>query len=42
LGVPEDKLLSTLYKAEANRKAKNEVKDALKEEAAADGQEAVA
>jgi len=36
LGVPEDKLLSTLYKAEAAREAKNQVKAALKEEAAAD------
>ena len=42
MGVPEDKLLEILYKSEAARKAKAEVKLALKEDSsgndgAADG-----
>lgn len=33
MGVPEEKLLSIMYKAEAAREAKNQVDKALKEEA---------
>ena len=33
MGVPEDKLLEVLYRSEAARKAKAEVKQALNEDA---------
>lgn len=36
MGVPEDKLLEVLYRSEAARKAKAEVKQALNEDASAD------
>ena len=35
MGVPEEKLLDVLYRAEAARDAKNQVNKALKEDAAA-------
>ena len=36
MGVPEDKLLEVLYRSEAARKAKAEVKQALNEDAQAE------
>lgn len=36
MGVPEDKLLEVLYRSEAARKAKAEVKQALNDDAQAD------